>query len=389
MVDRTLTAGHPVEALQLMLVAAVRSRVPRRTSSRVTSAAWTPVGFPQQHSGRVARVPVEQLGRWRRVRRLRRCQAVVIDGSTASDAADGELLAALSTGLPAIVEPQVSHPGSHESEILGAPVGLRPDDLADVRVRELHSVRMRRIAIRLRRERRPPPGAPSVSVVLATRRPADLFEAVGMIVQQQCRPHEVLVGLHGDEFGADVTRRLQRLGVPGLSVHAYTDEASLGRVLDDLTRRSTAELVTKWDDDDWYGCHHIGDLVDALDYSGADLVGKAAEFVHLEDLGVTVRRMSVGAETYSTSLAGGTLLARRDTILSVGSWPDLPRHVDRGLIDRMLAHGNSVYRTHGFEYVLRRRAAAHTWSASSSYFVAQSIDQRTGLDLDFAGFSTA
>ena len=346
------------------------------------------MGFPQQHTGRVARVPVARLGSFRRVRRLRRCQAVVIDGLTVTNTMDTRVVAALSAGVPAVAAATVLPRDTPGSAVLDPAAGVEPDDLADVRVRELHSVRLRRAAIRLGRERPSTFGAPSVSVVLATRRPADLFEAVGMIAQQEFRPHELLVGLHGDEFDADVTRRLQDLGVPGLSVHAFTDEATLGRVLDELTRRATGELVTKWDDDDWYGCHHLGDLMDALEYSGADLVGKAAEFVYLEDLGVTVRRMSIGAETYSTSLAGGTLLARRDTILSVGSWPDLPRHVDRGLIDRMLAQGRSVYRTHGFEYVLRRRAAAHTWSASSSYFVAQSVDQRTGLDLDFAGFPT-
>ncbi len=85
------------------------------------------------------------------------------------------------------------------------------------------------------------------------------------------------------------------------------------------------ELVTKWDDDDWYGPHHLEDLIDALRYSGADLVGKAAEFVRLEQLDLTIRRFRLGAESYSSTIAGGTLLLRRSSLESVGGWAPEPR----------------------------------------------------------------
>ena len=39
------------------------------------------------------------------------------------------------------------------------------------------------------------------------------------------------------------------------------------------------------DDDNFYGTHYLTDLVRALDYSGADVVGKWAHLVHLESSG--------------------------------------------------------------------------------------------------------
>ncbi len=49
--------------------------------------------------------------------------------------------------------------------------------------------------------------------------------------------------------------------------------------------------------------------------------------------------------------------------------------------------GAPIYRVHGVGYLLRRdsRAGNHTWQAEDDYFLAQAVDQRPGLDLEFAG----
>ena len=70
-------------------------------------------------------------------------------------------------------------------------------------------------------------------------------------------------------------------------------------------------------------------------------------------------------------------------------WRDAPRRVDRLLIEGIEARGGTVYRTHGFGYILRRRGAdlaQHTWAAGDEYFLGQAVEQRSGLDLEFAGF---
>ncbi|CAB4602067.1 unannotated protein [freshwater metagenome] len=73
----------------------------------------------------------------------------------------------------------------------------------------------------------------------------------------------------------------------------------------------------------------------------------------------------------------------------LGGWPSAPRRVDRLLIDGVLKAGGLCYRTHGFGYVLRRGVdpMAHTWDQGIGYFLAASVAQRAGLDLEFAGFS--
>ena len=275
-----------------------------------------------------------------------------------------------------------------------------PAQLADDDRRERYSIALRRAALDSFSPRgrwrligaacgEPAIATPSVTVLLASNRPDDVLEAARQVAAQRVASVQLVVGLHGSHMSPELDEQLAESFAGDLVVRHLPDEFNLGQVLNALTSEADGELVTKWDDDDWYDAEHLADLVAALDYSGADMVAKAAEFVYLESLDLTVRRFATGSERFSTTVAGGTLLLPRAELQQVG-WADAPRRVDRLLIDALEARSRRVYRTHGFGYVLRRRGGAlgqHTWQAGDAYFLRQSVDQRPGLDLAFAAFS--
>ena len=90
---------------------------------------------------------------------------------------------------------------------------------------------------------------------------------------------------------------------------------------------ATGDLVAKVDDDNFYGTHYLTDLVRALDYSGADVVGKWAHLVHLESSGATLLRFEKAEHRFVEQVQGGTLLMRR-TLAERVRFEDLPRRVD-------------------------------------------------------------
>ncbi|MEM9038635.1 MAG: hypothetical protein AAGD33_01940 [Actinomycetota bacterium] len=260
--------------------------------------------------------------------------------------------------------------------------------------RDLRSVRIRRAALSLRRlgdgDRGPERIASRpLSIVLPSKRPDHIIDAVRQVARQRHVDIELIVGLHGARFDArhrDLVREL----VPGpVAVHEFPDSVNLGEMLRELSASATAELITKWDDDDWYGDEHLHDLLLSWDYSGAQIVGKFAEFVYVEGRDATVRRSTDGAERPSRLLAGGTMLTSREWLKEVGDWPPLPRHVDQRLIDATRNCGGVTYRTHGFQYVLRRRSAStgHTWAATDEYFLSGADTHWAGLALDRADIS--
>ncbi len=164
-------------------------------------------------------------------------------------------------------------------------------------------------------------------------------------------------------------------------------ERSFGEALGEVTAHSRGTLVTKIDDDDVYGPEHIWDLVLGRHYSGATVVGKASEFVYLEQLGVTVRRTVLSSEAFANTVAGGTMLLSRGDLEAVGGWRPLARSVDRGLLDRVKRDGGLTYRTHSLGFIYTRHGNGHTWDPGLEHFLHKSGPQWSGLP-EYAEFGT-
>ena len=212
---------------------------------------------------------------------------------------------------------------------------------------------------------------PTVSVVLATNRPEFLEHAIGSVKSQTYPEVELVLVLHGERFTRTDTELEELHGNPLVVVRVPSDVV-YGDVLNRGVAASTGSLIAKMDDDDWYSPQHLWDLVRAMDYSGADLVGKAAEFVYLEELDITIRRMVEGSETYGNrNLASGTFLIKRTTLNTIGGWRRIRRTEDRGLIEDVVTAGGTIYRTFGHGYLLNRHGEGHEWEVDDGYFQGQ------------------
>jgi hypothetical protein len=202
---------------------------------------------------------------------------------------------------------------------------------------------------------------PTVSAVVASRRPDGIAECMAYLAAQNYPAFEVIVGTHGYTAGEETVERWNGMLRAPLRVLSLPDHLTLGDVLGKLSRIADGELITKIDDDDHYGANHVTDLVLAWHSSGADLVAKGARFVHLPDFYCTIDRGWAASEALNVTPAGGTLTLARSTLAQVGGWSESSRHVDSDLVARVRARGGMTYRTHSLEYVYVRRTGGHTW----------------------------
>jgi hypothetical protein len=241
------------------------------------------------------------------------------------------------------------------------------------------SVRERRHALRQHGPSAALDAWPSVSVILATHRPDHLEHAFRQVAGLRYPRLELIVGAHGDGVDpARVWELAQELPLPA-TVVAVDAGRSLGEVLQLCSDRAEGALITKMDDDDFYGPEHVWDLVLARQYSGAQVVGKALDWVYLESQDVTVLRPTYPAEKYADFVAGGTMLISRGDLASVGGWRPVPKSVDRALLDRVIADGGLVYRTHGLGYVYVRHSSGHTASVQDEHFLTRTTTTFPGL----------
>lgn len=229
-------------------------------------------------------------------------------------------------------------------------------DLTDALAREEHSLVLRRAALDLVL-----PARPSVSVLLATRRPEMLEHALAQVARQRDVDLELVLAPHGFDPGPLAFER-------PLTVVPQTADTLFGDVLGAAAAAASGEVVLKMDDDDWYAPDVVADLLRARAYSGAELVGMPAEFHYLTEQDVTVRRGHT-SEHHASFVAGGTMLVDRAVLAEVGGFRPVRKYVDAQLLAAIAAAGGSTYRTHGLGYVLRRNPSGHTWQADLDYLL--------------------
>ncbi|UJA20999.1 glycosyltransferase family 2 protein [Thermoleophilia bacterium SCSIO 60948] len=276
-------------------------------------------------------------------------------------------------------------------ELSGLLEGVSAAALSDLDERERISVGLRRAALRnhssIERWRQiaafagiEVPDRPKVSVVFATRREEWLPFGLAQIERQSYEPMELCVCLHGRRFFSEAAEQTIRDNYSGeFQVIWVDEELTLGDALNSGVAATDGELVTKMDDDDFYNVDHLWDLMLASEYSGAALVGKAAEFVYLDEIGVTVRQIS---QDVDTRMAGGGMMARRQALVAQRGWPLRTRGEDLAMIRMFNRNGYVIHRIPPHGYILNRHGRDHTWRPMIDYFLFRSERQWRGLRFD-------
>ncbi|WP_051761787.1 glycosyltransferase [Microbispora rosea] len=324
------------------------------------------------------------------IARLRDVRGIEVPGPQAGEGRASEVarvVAALSAaGIPVLAAPDPARDRALGPALAAALAAVTGEALASDLRREELSIRLRRAALRehgaAARWRGlalsaglPVPPDPRVSILLCTRRPEMVPFAVEQMERQRGVSAELIVGLHGFTAREAAIPRT-RSPITVIEAPAATP---FGEVLNRMAAAASGSYLAKVDDDDWYGPDHLADLLLARRYSGADLVGSAAEFVYLEPLDVTIRRC-IGTERFVPLVAGGTMLVTRAAFEAAGGFRPLARTVDGQLLQAVEAVGGRIYRTHGLGYVLRRRSAyGHTWRQPVQSFLASYQEQWRGL----------
>lgn len=226
---------------------------------------------------------------------------------------------------------------------------------------------------------------PIVSVVVSSLRPHDLSNLLTQLLAQSLPSFELVLGLHAIELSPSHKRQISALNRRKVKViiEKFSKEKTLGEILTTLAESSQGQFIAKMDDDDYYGPEHLHDLLDAALSTGADVVGRAMNYVYLEPLQLTVRRFAPhgtqAVELWSDWVCGGTILAKRDKAEAAGWFGTGNTAVDRFLLSGITNNGGKIWRTFGAGYIYRRTFTFHTYVTNYSKYLNGANEQVVGL----------
>ncbi|MDT5024961.1 MAG: hypothetical protein QOE61_1387 [Micromonosporaceae bacterium] len=281
-----------------------------------------------------------------RIEAVRALRSIRVDALDGTDAATEAVVLAQLAMHGVVVHTPTALPGAVAGRLAAELTEIfaetLPPGAAPATEWEARSVRQRRTALRghatawalpaladLPAELR----TPSVSLVLAATRPEQVRAALAMLSEQTYPSLELVLALP-----AAVLPSVVPSGVEVVRTEAGAEEAFAA-----AAGRARGSLITRIEPDALYGNDHVWDLVLALHYSGAAVVGKACEFFR-RGQATAVRRPAAASESFTDAISDGTdavcdgplLLARAD-LAAAGGW----RHIASG----------PGYRTHPFGFV--------------------------------------
>ncbi len=213
---------------------------------------------------------------------------------------------------------------------------------------------------------------PRISVISSTNRPEQIRHLIEQVERQCDVDVELCLALHGFDEQEVVLPQLQdQKNVQNLKVIAVSSAESLGNCLNSLVELSTGDFIAKMDDDDEYGRHYLVDQYNALKYSGADLVGKQAVYVSLEQSSIIALKNSVKEHRWTDFVAGPTLFGPRSTFED-HRFEDRTTGEDSAFLSSLVKAGKRIYSSDRFNFLQVRGKTNHTWDSKDLEFLANS-----------------
>lgn len=213
---------------------------------------------------------------------------------------------------------------------------------------------------------------PSVTAMVSTNRPQQLEHVIGQVGQQEGVDIQLAIVSHGFEADvAELTAKAKDLGLDTVEFFYGDPDWTLGDCLNHLVSAADGHYAAKIDDDDIYAPHYLADQVNALRYSGADLVGKQASYLYLASMDGMLLRFPRREHRWTKFVAGPTLVAPVSTFRSV-PFESRTRGEDSTLLKTLALQGGRIYSADRFNFVQMRVGHNHTWQSEDLEFLANS-----------------
>ncbi len=227
------------------------------------------------------------------------------------------------------------------------------------------------------------PADPSVSIILPTIRPGQIDHVLAAVAsQREVSPQLVLLAHGFDPDHRLLHARADELGITDLKILTAPTTDPLGKCLNHLIAAADGDIVTKMDDDDHYAPWYLHDLCCALDFSGAQVVGKAASYVYVASRNATILTYPGHEHRDTDFVRGGTLMARRN-VFKEHPFLELPVSEDSTFLATVVKSGGRIYAADRFNFVVHRRDSAHhTWKANDAALFASGDMKYVGNGID-------
>ncbi|MFM9798085.1 glycosyltransferase [Aeromonas dhakensis] len=210
---------------------------------------------------------------------------------------------------------------------------------------------------------------PLVSIVMCTNRPHNIDLMINNFIQQKYDRKELIVIINTSDVDLkSINEKLSK--IKNHKLLQMADSFTLGECLNKAVELSSGDVIAKLDDDDIYGSHYITDAVLALEYSGADVVGKDSHLAYVESMDKTFLIRNDKDCRFSDFIIGASLIIRKEVFEKV-TFHNKNKGEDSQFLADCKEKNILIYSSDIYNYITIRSKNLdnHTWKIDDQAFV--------------------
>ena len=210
--------------------------------------------------------------------------------------------------------------------------------------------------------------------------------------RQKLYHKELIVVFHcSNKPSAGEIRQMMAKALPEEQIQIFwrnSASISFGYCINEGVSLTNMEFVAKFDDDDFYGDNFLTDIVPAFSYTDADVCGRISFHTYLEETESLIIRKPGNEYMYCKFLPGATIVARR-SVFEKTLFRDIPRDIDGKFGVDCTEAGVKMFAVDTFQLLVMRASdkSKHTWKASDSVILKQSLPAHPDIDTDLETYS--
>lgn len=217
------------------------------------------------------------------------------------------------------------------------------------------------------------PTSSAISILTCTKRSECIDTLFDNYQRQNFNPKELIVIINNDSLRIEdyIAAAKKHSNV---RVYKLSEFRTLGYCLNYGVHLANYNYIAKFDDDDYYSINYLSDSMQVLQKTKADIVGKRAHYMYLNDKKLLLLRYLRMENKYVTNVQGATLLVKRKVFHKI-SFPDQNRGECVKFCADCAAHGFKIYagNKYNFAAIRRKNSKDHTWIVSDRKLLTKSV----------------
>lgn len=212
-------------------------------------------------------------------------------------------------------------------------------------------------------------GNKMVSIITCTMRDHQMETVFSNYAKQNWLEKELIIILNNDSMDVRKWKKKSE-EYKNVQVFQLPKERYLGECLNFGIEQATYPVVAKFDDDDYYAPDYIYEAMQALEKTGASIVGKTSIYMYFSALNLLAVYMPGNEHKFthferrlnSKLVMGGTLVFDKEINKKI-KFPNKKVGTDSDFLLSCIDEGLEIYSTSRFNYTLIRQGeeSLHTW----------------------------